>query len=343
MLPRSFAGRLRRILLRAVLLTAGASVALLLAELLLRLPLVTPHEPVWQAGSGYRLDRDVIYSLRPHSTGVWRSDEFEERRSINGSGLRGPEVKARQSIQTRIIVLGDSLVFGHGVGDGEAWPAQLEARFALAGRDVEVLNAGVPGYGTDQSYQLFALRLRSLEPDLVIFCLYLNDVDDNIRQPLFDIDRESLVPLDARKTSLYLAGLLQRRTPDLFRRTRFYDLLQSRLSGRDPFGLVPSLNPDALQRWSRRKIALEIQGLMAMAQADGFAVLVLGMPHHGLRGGYTWWPEIEALDVWSRDVGREPAWHDTPGLFFARDAHPARTGHQRIAETVYGLLVDRQF
>jgi hypothetical protein len=46
--------------------------------------------------------------------------EFEERRSINRNGLRGPEVKSRPSIQKRVIVLGDSFVFGQGVGDGEA-------------------------------------------------------------------------------------------------------------------------------------------------------------------------------------------------------------------------------
>jgi hypothetical protein len=36
-------------------------------------------------------------------------------------------------------------------------------------------------------------------------------------------------------------------------------------------------------------------------------------------------------------------WHDTPGLFFARDGHPTREGNRRFAETVYGLLVDHHF
>jgi lysophospholipase L1-like esterase len=285
----------------------------------------------------------LIYSLRPDSATVWRTDEFEERRSINHIGLRGPDVKPRQTIEKRILVLGDSFVFGHGVGDVETWPAQLQTLFARAGREIEVLNGGVPGYGTDQSYQLFALRLRRLAPDLVLFCLYLNDVDDNIRQPLFDIERGSLVPLDARKTSLYLAARLARRVPGPLRSTRSYNLLQSRLIGRDPFGLVPSLAPEELQRWSLDKIALEIQGLLRMAQSDGFELLALGLPHHGLRGGYPWWPNVAALDVWSRDVSREAVWNDEPGLFFARDTHPTREGNHVLAETVFGLLVNHGF
>ena len=158
------------------------------------------------------------------------------------------------------------------------------------GREIEVLNAGVPGYGTDQSYQLFALRLRSLAPDLVLFCLYLNDADDNIRQPLFDIDRGSLVPLDARKTSLDLAGRFSAACRRLFRRTRLYDLLQSRLNGRDPFGLSSVAGLRRAPALVARKITLEMQGLMRMARSDGFALLVLAMPHHGLRDGYIWWP-----------------------------------------------------
>jgi hypothetical protein len=177
----------------------------------------------------------------------------------------------------------------------------------------------------------------------VVFCLYLNDVDDNIRQPLFDIDRGSLIPLDARKTSLYLTGQLAHVTPALLRSTRSYDLLQSSLLGRDPFGLVPSLGSGELHRWSLDKIALEIQGLDRMAQSDGFELLVLGMPFHGVSDGYTWWPDVAQLEVWSRDLSREGVWNEKQGLFFTRDAHPTREGNRVLAETVHGLLVNHRF
>lgn len=45
----------------------------------------------------------------------------------------------------RIVVLGDSLAAGLGLAEDEAFPAVLEARLRAAGRDVEVVNAGVSG------------------------------------------------------------------------------------------------------------------------------------------------------------------------------------------------------
>ena len=41
------------------------------------------------------------------------------------------------------MVLGDSLVAGHGLPQDEAFPDILQAELAGAGHDVEVLNAGV--------------------------------------------------------------------------------------------------------------------------------------------------------------------------------------------------------
>src|SRR4030095_7046576 len=140
---------------RLGLVFASGTIALLLFERLLRLPFYTPHAVAWQAGSLYRLDTELIYSNRPGAQGFWSSDEFTERRQINSAGLRGEEVRPDGTFDKRILVLGDSLVFGHGVGDADSFPARLETVLREQTQRVEVLNGGVPGYGTDQSYQLF--------------------------------------------------------------------------------------------------------------------------------------------------------------------------------------------
>jgi lysophospholipase L1-like esterase len=321
---------------RLGLVLASGTIAVLLVELVLWLPFYTPHALVWQAGSSYRLDPELIYSHRPGTQGSWSNDEFTERRRINGAGLRGEEVRPEGTFDKRILVLGDSLVFGHGVGDADSFPARLEAIFRERGQRVEVLNGGVPGYGTDQSYQSFALRLRRLKPDLLIFAIYVNDLDDNIRQPLFTIDGDRLVPIDARKTWLYLAGLIETSKLGPLKRTRVYDLLQSSLAGRDPFSLLPFREQSQLLQWSKRKVLLEIESLRRMSDEDGFDLLVLGMPHPDLHG-YEWWSEIEGLDVWSLDSSREPLWRERPELFF-KDAHLRPAGNQALAELVEASL-----
>jgi lysophospholipase L1-like esterase len=82
----------------------------------------------------------------------------------------------------RILCLGDSLTWGYGANDEETYPALLEV---LLGKrypelNVQVLNAGVPGYGTDEELELLRTRGAALEPDLVIVLFFAgNDFEDN--------------------------------------------------------------------------------------------------------------------------------------------------------------------
>src|SRR5207344_2701442 len=102
-------------------------------------------------------------------------------------GLRGPEVTAKRPGELRILALGDSFTYGYGVQDAETYPAVLEALLRERGHDVSVLNAGVPGYSTDQSYAYFLGAGLDLEPDVVIVGIHCSDVSDNYESPLYDV------------------------------------------------------------------------------------------------------------------------------------------------------------
>jgi lysophospholipase L1-like esterase len=107
--------------------------------------------------------------------------EFRAPVRINSLGLRGPELAPRPPGGARILLLGDSLVAGFEVAYEATFGAQLEKRLAGAlGFPVQVVNAGVRGYGTDQSYLYFRDRGRLLEPDLVVYFLSFNDPEDNV-------------------------------------------------------------------------------------------------------------------------------------------------------------------
>ena len=93
---------------------------------------------------------------------------------VNSLGLRGPELGERAA--TRIVAIGDSVTFGFGVAEGEAWPARLEHALRARGDDVEVLNAGVSGAGLKGYVSVLRKRCSQLEPDLVVVGLTLNDV-----------------------------------------------------------------------------------------------------------------------------------------------------------------------
>ena len=77
----------------------------------------------------------------------------------------------------RIIALGDSTTFGLAVDDKDTWPAVLEKLLRAEGIDVDVVNAGVPGYTAFQGYRFMHERGFSLQPDLVIVTFGFNDAD----------------------------------------------------------------------------------------------------------------------------------------------------------------------
>lgn len=89
---------------------------------------------------------------------------------INALGLRGPEVaRVKPPGTKRILVFGDSFVFGVGVDEGHTLTAHL-ARFLARspGGSYEVINMGVGGYSTDQEYVLAQDVGLDLRPDIVV-------------------------------------------------------------------------------------------------------------------------------------------------------------------------------
>ena len=106
--------------------------------------------------------------------------EFESKVTINSLGLRGPEVPPRSEDDHRIMFLGDSMVAGFEV-EYEKTFAALAGRTLSErmGRKVRSINAGVRGYGTDQSYLYFRDYGKALEPEVVVFFYSRNDLVEN--------------------------------------------------------------------------------------------------------------------------------------------------------------------
>jgi len=76
----------------------------------------------------------------------------------------------------RIVLVGDSYTWGHGVANDETWGAFLERR--LDGW--QVLNLGVPGYGVDQAVLTFEEIGADYGPDVVVLGCFVRDVFRNL-------------------------------------------------------------------------------------------------------------------------------------------------------------------
>jgi acyl-CoA thioesterase-1 len=77
----------------------------------------------------------------------------------------------------RIVVLGDSLTSGHGIGIADAYPALLQARLDDGGYRYQVINAGVSG---DTSGRALRRYQQALDGDVKILILALG-ANDGLR------------------------------------------------------------------------------------------------------------------------------------------------------------------
>jgi len=95
--------------------------------------------------------------------------------SVNTYGFRGPEIFKEKSIDTtRIIALGDSCTFG--IIESDSYPRALEKMLKGDGAKVEVINAGVEGYGTKDLMKRLDYFLQ-FEPDIATIYIGWNGIN----------------------------------------------------------------------------------------------------------------------------------------------------------------------
>jgi hypothetical protein len=256
------------------LLAASMVCGLGLLELGLRAFVTVPA-----AGSSARfaLDPDLIYRLQPENAVTWSSAEFTETSHTNALGMRGTaEVGLKRPGELRVLAVGDSFTYGHGVEDDQTYPAVLERLLRERGRDARVLNAGVPGYSTDQEYTYVVRDGLALAPDLLLLGVHCSDVSDNYESSLFDVTDGRLVRRGAGSTRMYQLGSVVGAIPSWVRRTRTFDLLVATFDWHDPTPARPAVAD--LDAWSYEKMRLEITELAMRAGARDTRLAVVLMP-----------------------------------------------------------------
>lgn len=138
-----------------------------------------------------QFDPGTIYRLVPgaeraHTREAIHGGERIHYR-INSAGYRGRELETGSRF--RIAVFGDSFIQADYSNDEETFVVQLESWLRDAGSDVEVVNAGVAGFGPDQELLALEAALPRLHPDLVVVAIFTgNDFGDLVRNKLFRLD-----------------------------------------------------------------------------------------------------------------------------------------------------------
>ena len=96
----------------------------------------------------------------------------------NAAGFRCEHevTRERPAGKRRVLLFGDSFTAGEGVSNRFRFGDRLEERVA----DLQVLNFGLPGSGTDQQYLAFRETAAGLEADALLLCPMVENVRRNL-------------------------------------------------------------------------------------------------------------------------------------------------------------------
>lgn len=148
-----------------------ASIALLLGEAVLQVHYRVRNQVWLWDDKPFQVDfvRTVAdrrqYTLKPNIG----------EKAINRLGYRGALVP--KDAQPVIIALGDSVPYGWGVPATESYPAQLQGMLTEAGSNIQVVNAGVPSYNLQQSFDRLRYEvLQTYHRPLLVTVQAANDI-----------------------------------------------------------------------------------------------------------------------------------------------------------------------
>ncbi len=208
------------------------------------------------------LSATLGWKTRPAGSQRIRREDFDVRVTLNAQGLRGPEVPYAPGLgRRRLAIMGDSFAHGYYADEPETLRGRLAQ--ALDSCGVDVLNAGGPGYSTDQAWIYFDTEIRKYEPREVVLLFYYNDLHFNIEtmgtanreKPVFLENAGGLElvpppPPSAEPRSERGGALAERRGAPVFRGSALWAFAANRLQARRPdwsrtfsgFGLAPELS-----------------------------------------------------------------------------------------------------
>lgn len=185
---------IKKIAVNLLLLGLSLLIAALIGEAALRLTIKDSIVLYPRYHTNAQYGEFEIRRFRPDSEFWHRSVDGQWRFEINDRGLRNSRnfSYAKSPGTVRILALGDSHTAGYEVAQTESFAAVLEQLYDETNQSVEVINAGISGFGTAE--QLVFLENEGLKyhPDIVVLAFYANDFEDNVKSGIFSLRDDEL-------------------------------------------------------------------------------------------------------------------------------------------------------
>ena len=171
-----------------------------------------PEKIVHPQESSYEFNPNYIISLKPNLRRTFERHVNNGGEIIhwetNSKGFRGVEFD--NNSDARIIVYGDSNIQAVFSNLPDTFTSKLKKHLNDGSMNVEVINAGVVGFGPDQSLIRFSLEADVYKPVIVILNLCVdNDFGDLIRNRLFELENGKLIRVNHKIKQDELFGPIQ--------------------------------------------------------------------------------------------------------------------------------------
>jgi len=192
---------LKKIFKNLLLIFISTVFTLLILEILLR---IFGHQGQYTV-SQYpekMFNYSTVTRLNPNFEGNFPKSELKGHIKINSKGLRDVEKPYKKNGKIRILGLGDSFVFGHGVEFEESFLTILEKKLQNKNDSIEIIKAGAPGIGPQTYYSILQEEGIKYNPDLVLVNIFVgNDIYD-IRLPAVNNSNDTVKTQPEQKNKI---------------------------------------------------------------------------------------------------------------------------------------------
>jgi len=247
---------------------------------------------------------------------------------VNKQGFRNKNIFLipKPDSTYRIICLGDSVPFGFNcetTKTSETYPELLKGFLKKKSNlDIEVINAGVPGYSSLQGLRYLKRDLLQFEPDMVIVhfgpddgatAIYFSD-KEQVLSPKWFVDTQNF--LCRSKTYTFLNAVI------------FYFKSQWRHSS--------SSEP----RVDEKDYKKNLSDIARLGEEFGFETIFLPSLQYAKETGITQHYDLPEHVVSVKDLGRFRGKEEDSVSLFIDNCHLTPKGHRLLAEDIADFLVE---
>jgi hypothetical protein len=136
----------------------------------------------WGEYPALQVNPKQVYSLIPNKTTHLKYNNYDYTLRTNSYGLPCPQfsITKPDTIASRILVIGDAFTMPEGLEYQYSYPALLEKSLnhQSGNKWIQVINAGVTGYGPVEELAQMKELIHLLKPDVILYEFFINEFEE---------------------------------------------------------------------------------------------------------------------------------------------------------------------